>query len=251
MSYRRVLLFVIGMGLLSCAFAQQTPQEPVRLDVSFTSSSKVDTNPDDPEDPPDKEDPPIIYDEPLPTESAHIIYIIDASCSMYSGNTVYVDENGNMVSGSRIDRAKSEVISSIQNLPENWSFDIISFVCGQSACFSELREATEGNVITATSWVGGITPSGATGTGPAVSWALSLPAYEDCLTYVVVTDGAPNCLAGGAFGSWQTHLAMINAANTKGATIHGINIAPSTATQIQFVSSIAAQNGPGTYLQVD
>lgn len=253
MKQRSWLAVLICVLMASAVYAQGTQQNGFELDMSFAANGKLDHNPDDPEPPDEEEDPdPEIYDHPFPAETRHIVYIIDASCSMSSQWQTYVDENGNLVTGNRMDRAKSEVIASINALPATFKFDIVKFVCGQSACFSELREATEGNKLAAASWVGSLMPSGATGTGPAVAWALNLPGYDECKTYLVVTDGAPNCMgSSGGYASWQTHLSTITGANGKGATIHGVNISPSTAAQISFVQGIASQNGPGAYVQID
>lgn len=197
-----------------------------------------------PETPPD---PPELYGEELPVETAEIVYIIDQSCSMHSQYQTFINENGQQVSGYRMDRAKSEVISSINQLSSNFKFDVVSYDCSKRICFNVMTQATEGNKITGSGWVSGLSATGATGTGPACAYALGNPGYSTCMTYVLVTDGAPNCLdsAGYGWASSSQHRTMIAGANAKGATIHVILISPDYADMINFGTGVAADNGPG------
>ncbi len=208
----------------------------------YDPSEEEEEEEEGPEDPPE---PPELYGEEIPVETAEIVYIIDRSCSMQSGYQTFINENGQQVSGYRMDRAKSEVISSVNALSSNFKFDIVAFDCAKSYCFGTTMDATEGNKISGAGWTAGLSPTGATGTGPTCAWALGN--YGDCRTFVLVTDGGPNCMdsSGWSSGSWQQHAAMISGANGDGDVIHVILISPSYADMISFGQAVSSQNGPG------
>ncbi len=137
-----------------------------------------------------------LYGEELPTEVATIVYVIDCSCSMDSGWSSFVGVNGQQMSGYRMDRAKAEVIASITDLDEDYRIDVVASVEGGSALYAELAPADDRTREDATGWIGGLAAAGSTGTGPAVAWALQNPGYGDAMHFVVITDGAPDCLSG-------------------------------------------------------
>lgn len=232
------------------------PAVSERLDMSFGFDDKEDLGTGQPpEKEPGKEvppDPPELYGEEFPVETAAIVIIIDCSCSMLSSWQTFIGPDGEPKQGYRMDRAKAECQTAINGLSENFVFDVVEFVCGQSACFGSLQPATAANKGAANGWVGALQARDATGTGPAVAWALGNPAYSDCFTYILLTDGAPNCLDSGyGWADWPAHLNMINAANGKGATIHVVAISPYYGSMETFCQQVAAQNGPGTYKVVN
>lgn len=195
-------------------------------------------------------EPPQLYGEELPAEIATIVYIIDCSCSMDSQWQTFFDENGNNASGYRMDRAKSEVITSIRKLDENINFDVIEFTCRWSTCFMGPQEATRDNKETAIAFVRGfkLDPKGATATGSCVAWALKN--YPDA-TFILVTDGDPNVLESGSGRvEWRTHLEMIRDANSSEATIHVLAVSPTSKEMNHFNESVAAENGPGRVVVV-
>jgi hypothetical protein len=186
-----------------------------------------------------------LYGEELPTEIATIVYVIDSSCSMDSQWQTFTDEYGNNASGYRIDRAKSEVIAAINELSDDFMFDVLEFTCTWSLCFGGLEDADEGNKEFARDFVNSLklNPKGATATGPCVAWALQ---HYESRVFILVTDGDPNVLKSGSGRvDWQTHALMIREANTEGATIHVIAISPTSEQMIEFNRTVTAQNGPG------
>lgn len=231
------------------------------MDLSFGSDQKQDgwiddpnnpiNNPNPPEPPDDGSetppDPPEIFGGEFPVESAFIVYVLDASCSMASDWQTFVGPDGNLQSGYRMDRAKAELIISINGLSENFKFDIVVFQCGHWAWRSELVEATPANKTAAAAFINSQNEGDATGTGPACAWANVNGAYEQCVSYILITDGAPNCTdSGWGYAPWPDHVAMTTSSNMKGATWNVILISPDWTDMIQFGEQLAAQNGPGT-----
>ena len=139
-----------------------------------------------------------IYGEEIPMETAMIVYVIDCSCSMDSQWQTFIDENGNSVSGYRMDRAKSEVIGSVNELDAEFRFDVVSFVRCQQAAFGRLEEGSAEHKRQAAGWIGTLSGGGNLGVGPAVAWALQNPAYAEVMEYIVVTGGRPTCIPDGA-----------------------------------------------------
>ena len=183
----------------------------------------------------------------LPLDEARVVYVIDTSASMGSQQQAFVDENGSQVKGYRLDRAKAELVISINGLTDEFAFDVVAFTSESRALWGSTKSATEANKGAATAWIMALQPTGATGTGPCVAWALQN--YE-CMTYVLVTDGAPNCLDSSySWANWLTHAGFIQA-NNKGATVHVVSISPTSVAMIAFGRRVSAQNGGGLFLTV-
>lgn len=200
--------------------------------------------PDDPngEDPGDPigEDPPTIYGEELPASDS-IFYVIDISGSMNWDRSSYVGLDGNTTSGTKLDRAKVELIRSITGLSDEFEFNIIAYDCSTRGWATEMQEANDRNKAAANGWISSLSANGATGTGPATALALS---ERDNQTVVLLTDGAPNCGANGTAG----HRAMILGANSQGAKIHCFGIAADGQFR-QFLVDVASATG-GRYVDV-
>jgi len=172
-----------------------------------------------------------------------IVYIIDCSCSMDSGWSSYTGPDGEEHEGYRIDRAKSEVTWGLGDLEEKTVFDILTTDRCPYATFGSLKSATEQNKARAIESIAGLTGGGTTGIGPAVAWALLNPAYEEAMHYIVLTGGLPRCIRD-TQAYWDTHSALIRAANTKGAVIHVILIHPDYIDgSIEFGEALTGDTG--------
>jgi hypothetical protein len=174
--------------------------------------------PDAPE--PEEDDGIRLYDEDLPASKEGICYVLDISGSMSGNYTSYVNEYGQVVSGSKLDRAKSELIKSIRALSEDFKFNIIAYDCSMNICFSpgvDLKEANTTNKTIASAWISSLRARGGTGTGPAGALGLS---NKEVMTEVLLSDGAPGCGA----STMDGHRKMIHDANTQGAVIHTFGI---------------------------
>ncbi|MCO5168515.1 MAG: hypothetical protein M9894_19420 [Planctomycetes bacterium] len=196
--------------------------------------------PDDRDDPRD-EPPPVIFGEEIVSENDTIFYVLDISGSMSIGREPYTTLEGTTSTGNRIERAKTELLRSILGLSRNFSFNIIAYDCGTRLWSQEMKRATDGNKASASAWVGALTPTGATGTGPACALALG---DKRNMAVVLLTDGAPNCGASGIEG----HRSMIRDANTQRATITVFGIAASGSYR-QFCVNVAGDSG-GSYYDI-
>jgi hypothetical protein len=192
---------------------------------------------DDPRDTP----PPVIYGEELESENDTIFYVIDISCSMGWGDSSYMTPDGRPRRGSRLDRAKAEVIKSIMGLSNNMLFNIIAYDCGIRLWEDGMRPADNNYKASAISWLYALQAVGATGTGPAAAAALAL---KDNMMVALVTDGCPNCGASG----YEGHRRMISNSNTQGATINVFGIGANGEMRA-FCQAIASDSG-GLYFDV-
>ncbi len=240
----RSLLISSGILFLSSlAMAQGSssgldlPIEPPKLKQEFQPPIHDEDSDDNPDDTP----PPVIYGEEIDVENDTIFYVIDQSCSMGWGHLPYTTLEGSTSVGPRMDRAKTELNRSISGLAGNFKFNIVSYDCATRQFANAMVEATEANKQMAAAWVNGLTPAGATGTGPATALSLS---NKENLSVVLLTDGAPNC---GANGLGQHRIMIINA-NTQGATINVFGIAASGAYRA-FCQGVASDSG-GSYFDV-
>lgn len=216
-----------------------------------------------------------IYGEESPAKDASIVYIIDISCSMDSQWQTAVGTT------TRLEAAARAIARSLDRLDEGHRFDIVAFASPEDPSdapvlplWNGLTSATAEAKTAATAFLASLHPSGASPVGPSVAWSVSNPAYEDAGHYVVLTDGSPNCtdsgwgwadwrkhlsmastahgregdtaaacLAGG--GDWDTdpaeHMALIRAANTKGARVHVHAVGATTAGRQRLLEPLAAE----------
>jgi hypothetical protein len=234
----------MGTGAPGVPGGGPTPQSTLDLPMAPPTAPVVPTpvvpDEDDDEDPRDTP-PPTIYGEEIDSENDTIYYVIDISYSMTIDRQAYTTPDAVVRRGARIDRAKAELTRSIQGLSDNFMFNIVSYDCATTTWQGQMQAATDANKNAATAWVNALLPRGATGTGPAVSLALS---ERENMAVVLLTDGAPNCGASGVDG----HRNMIASANTQGATINVFGIA-ATGRYRAFCQGVAADSG-GSYFDV-
>ncbi|MCO5171006.1 MAG: VWA domain-containing protein [Planctomycetes bacterium] len=179
------------------------------------------------EDPRD-EPPPVFYGEEIPTESASLVYVLDFS--------------GSMSYGGRVDTAKAEFRRSVNELPPTFRLNVVIYDCSIVSWADRSRPATPDAKADAIRWVESIHPNGGgTATGPAVALGL---AEKENLAVALLTDGDPNCGAGGHEG----HRAMIRQANSQGAVITVFGIDAWGEYRV-FCQNVAADSG-GTYFDV-
>lgn len=197
--------------------------------------------------------PPSLYGEELPTEIATIVYIIDCSCSMDSGWQTWMNEDGNQLSGYRMDRAKSEICPSIGRLREDLRFDIVSTDVDGYAYFGQLVPATNEHKASACAFVEELTGGGETGLGPAVAWALEADRYHEALNYVIATGGVPTCCIDDSRRYWQDVLDRVREANHRSARIHLLVITPDPEDHVlEFAEAITAEtSGTLTVLHLE
>lgn len=213
---------------------------------------------DDPSDTP----PPVFYGEEIETENDTIFYVLDRSSSMIEISQPYTDVSGEIESsGTRWSRAVSEASRSILGLPENFKFNVRIYDCGMVDWSKRLEEANKRNKKEAISWLRLQSPGGNTGTGPAVAEALKQ--NQDCLTFVLLTDGIPNCpyvyvhrvekikllQKGKEIPTTEgAHRKMIRKENYQGATVNVFGI-DARGSYRAFCQGVAADSG-GTYVDV-
>jgi len=177
-------------------------------------------------DPPTENPPPTFFGEEIDSESDSIVYVIDISGSMR---------------GSRLRRAKAELVRSVSALSDNFKFNIIAYTCSHRQWKRAMQDATDANKADATAWAEGLNANGATGTGPATAAALG---DRDNMSVVLLTDGSPNCGASGTSG----HRRMIRSANRQGATVNVFGISASGSYR-SFCQGVAQDNS-GSYTDV-
>lgn len=233
-----------GTGSAGGGASAPTPNHGKELDLPL--SPPVDGLNEDREEEDDddfnEDDTTKLYDEDVPINEDSIIYVIDISGSMGWGTQSYTGLDGNTTSGTRLDRAKVELVRSIAALTDDFEFNVVAFDCSTTRWASSKQKATPENKASAQSWVMALQDQGATGTGPAT--ALGLEDKEN-KTVVLLSDGSPNCGASGTSG----HLSMIQSANTQGAVIHTFGIG-ATGQFEQFLRDIASAAG-GQYFPVN
>jgi hypothetical protein len=217
-----------------------TPSPPPPPPTPTPQPDPVDENDPTP-DPTDETDPPTLYGEEIETEEDTIFYVLDVSCSMGWDSQSYTTADGRRARGPRIDRAKSELTRSIMGLSENFKFNVIAYDCSTRQWSRGMKEADDSNKQDAIRWIGRLSPTGATGTGPACALALG---DKENMSVVLLTDGAPNCGASGLDG----HRRVIRNANTQGAVINVFGIAASGSYR-SFCRGVASDAG-GSYFDV-
>ena len=195
----------------------------------------------------------VFYGQEVPTETTSIIYVVDLSGSMNGGRTDFTGLDGQATTGSKLDRAKVELIRSIQTLSEDVEFNVFAYDCDLRRWSPSRLRAEPGAKQSAISWVGLLSAAGATGTGPAVAAALG---DKSNFTVVLLSDGAPNCIGSGWVDEFGTsggviggHLSMIQSNNTQGTKIHCFGIAAYGEFE-RFLRDVASTSG-GRYYSVN
>jgi hypothetical protein len=216
------------------------------IDLPIGMSHQVAVVPEeDPNPPIDEDDEPNLYNEDLPTKDESIIYVLDISGSMDWGTSTFTGLDGNPTTGSKLDRAKVELIRSIQALSDNFLFNVFAFDCDIYRWSAARQRAVPAAKASAAGWVSSRRALGATGTGPAMAAAL---ADRDNHTCVLLTDGAPNCIGDNWSATINDHRRMIRSSNLQQAVIHCFGIGAYGEFE-QFCRDVAADNG-GRYYAV-
>ncbi len=243
---RIVVLLAIALGAAFSAAVAQGQGAPAAPAAAAAAGSGADLPVEGPvegvEEPvePVEEPGPTFFGEPIPTRGESLIYVIDQSGSMGWDTMIFTGLDGNPQVGNRLDRAKVELIRSIQTLPESFVFNIIAYDCEMRRWAPARQLATPAAKASAIGWVNGLRPGGATGTGPAVALALQ---ERDNRTVVLLSDGDPNCPYD---DDWiPNHLQCILSANQQGAAVHCFGINAYGAFE-QFLRDVATRTG-GVY----
>jgi len=234
--------FIALLVLTTVASAQSLdlPIPPIHFGDQIPDYGPEDSEDEANEDPRDTP-PPTIYGEEIDTETDTIIYVLDVSCSMGWDSQSYTTLDGTISQGPRIDRAKAELARSIMGLSDNFRFNIVAYDCSVRQWKRSMVEANDGNKQDAITWASGLSPAGATATGPGTALGLADKANT---SIVLLTDGMPNCGADGYAG----HRSMISSANSQGAKINVFGIAASGSYRA-FCQGVAGDSG-GSYFDI-
>lgn len=232
------------------------PVEPCDIEIKKPKPIKV-VSPEKPPPPkppapttplPPPEVPPTFYGKDIQSETGSVIYVIDISGSM----NILVEPGKPL---TRMDRAKTELKLALRSLPQSFKFNILAYDCETRYFWSGggaenlCTPATSERVAQAGAWVDALTPGGATGTGPAVVWAL-MDAKNKLI--LLLTDGAPNCGAGRGWDNdpdtMAAHLSQVFWKNGGRVRIDVFGVSALGAFR-SFCVSLASQNR-GTYTDV-
>jgi len=219
---------------------------PTDLDLPMERPAYVGEEPEPPvEEPPlddpSDEPPPVLYGEEIVSENDTLVYVIDSSGSMRRDRQSYTTADGQVETGSRMDRAKAEITRSIMGLAPNFRFNIVTYNCNTRVWQQALVPADDANKQAAVAWIESLNPNGGTATGPATALGLG---NKDNMAVVLLTDGRPNCGANGHEG----HRQVVRTNNTQGAVINVFGIAASGSYR-EFCQNVAADSG-GKFVDV-
>ena len=247
----RIYIFLVPLILLASAFdsldmpvspPNPRPKPPIIGQPPTEVRPEKPPLPEDPPPQPEEDDGPRLYDEEIPTQIDTIIYVIDISGSMGGGRNSYTGLDGEPAYGSRIERAKVELVKSINSLSEDFKFNVVAYSCNLQRVFESMQQATPENKARAIGWVYALHVGGGTGTGPAGALGLSEKSNQ---TLVILSDGHPNCGARGIDG----HRQMILDADTQHAVIHTFGISANGQFEA-FLRSLSDATG-GVYHDID
>ena len=224
------VLAIFGMTLTSYLYANKEGKKHKEIDLPIERPKPKDI----PEEEEDGDDP-TFYGEEIDSETDSMVYVIDESCSMY---------------GSRIAKAKAELVKSVQALTKNFKFSIVAYSCNVRVWQNKLVEATAQNKSAAVGWSASIQPTGATNTSGGVARALQIDTKNKLV--VLLTDGAPNCMSASGYGSGSSssHLSKIISSNAQKAKIDVFAIQPWSGSYKKFCQDIAQKSG-GKYREVN
>jgi hypothetical protein len=242
----RSFLVALLFAASTCLAADNPADSTLDLPVDKPPTKKTRPPVGPPEDTEDGR--PHFYGQEIRSENATIFYVIDISGSMAYDLAEYVTPDGNVRTGSRLDRAKAELMRSVLSLPPNFKFDMLAYDCSSYVWQPDLVPANTPNKADAVRWTNALMPGGGTGTGPATALVLRT---KNLKLAVLLTDGAPNCYLGGATGSlddFDAHRRIIREANTNPAIVNVYGIG-ATGPFKQFCIDVASDNG-GTYTDV-
>lgn len=252
---RRCLLLAVLL-LILCGHGLDLPMLPVRLgDPPMPVVAPPEPDEDDGDDPRDTP-PPVFFGEEIDAETDSLIYVIDISGSMKTGGVF------GTLAGSRIARARAELVASINGLAPSYTFNVFAYSDTIYEFSPERLSATAENKGAIARWIMEFNPRGMTATGPACAKALW---DKPNMAVVLLTDGLPNY---GAMSRrikkmaengntppeeqqqahMDAHREVISRANTQGATVDVFGIDSFGAMRV-FCQTVAADSG-GRYYDV-
>ena len=242
----RILLLFVFLIPVNAQDALQDMDLPVAPPTKFPAGDpRNDALP--PVEPPPPEEPAYFSGEPIPSENRTIVYVVDISGSMGAAfGFTWIGVDGNVTTGSRLDRAKSEMKKSINSLPEDYRFNIYKYHCTTARWSQDLRTATPQNKASAFSYIDSMNAAGGTGTGECMTLVLGDKSVK---SVILLTDGAPGCFSppvGMTMTEYHRH--MIRVSNTQEAKVNvfGIRVYSSTRT---FCQDVSRENG-GFYREI-
>ena len=165
----------------------------------------------------------------LPVYARKVVFVLDASSSM--------------LQGTRMADAKTQLINSINELDENYRFNIIVYNQTVGAWQRQMLQATESARKNAVRFVASIQPQAATATYDALEAAFAHPDLE---AIYLVTDGVPTT---GKVIHLESIIKAVSEQNqTRRVTLYVIGIQPEGPFE-EFLKQLAERNF-GTYRQV-
>jgi len=165
----------------------------------------------------------------LPVYARKVVFVLDASSSM--------------LQGTRMNDAKTQLITSINELDENYHFNIIVYNQTVGAWQRQLIQATESARKNAARYIASIQPQAATATYDALEAAFSHPELE---AIYLVTDGVPTT---GKVIHLEAIIKAVSEQNqTRRVTLYVIGIQPEGPFE-EFLKALAEKNF-GTYRRV-
>ncbi len=240
------------------AFADGGAPVTIDRDADLPIDAPVLRKPEPPKAPEPPTPPVTVDDTPPPVffgkdiqNTGSIVYVIDQSGSMSLTIGAFTNDQGVVVTGgTRMDRAKAELIKSIKALPNSFVFNVVFYdECVRPWKGSSVK-ADDANKTAAFKYVGSQEPMGFTNTGLGVATALQDKANK---TVVLLSDGEPNFLdcACNYVGTYDEHKNLIKSANSQNARIDcfGIGISGDPDAK-NFMMSVASSN-QGTYVEIN
>lgn len=165
----------------------------------------------------------------LPVYARKIVFVLDASSSM--------------LQGTRMNDAKAQLINSINELDENYRFNIIVYNQTVGAWQRQMIQASESSRKHALRYIASIQPQAATATYDALEAAFSHPDLE---AVYLVTDGVPT--TGKVIHLEAIIKAVTEQNQTRRVTLNVIGIQPEGPFE-EFLKVLAEKNF-GTYRRV-
>jgi hypothetical protein len=186
----------------------------------------------------------VFFGEEIPLERDALCFVVDASGSM---------------EGVKWERAKAELCRCILSLVPSIRFNVYAYDCTYSRWVSQLSSDKAG----AFAWIAPMPPRGG-GTNTGGTMGVALGSHPECLTYVLLTDGSPNCGAGPSGATFEDmprpmnmnpsyhvlwcHREWIRRHNGQHAKINVFGIEASGMFR-QFCQEVAGDSG-GLYMDV-
>ncbi len=165
----------------------------------------------------------------LPVYGRRVVFVIDSSSSMLDGN--------------RMANAKSQLMTAINELDEEHSFNIVTFHQTVGVWQRQLTTASASAKKLALHYAAAIQAQASTATYDALETALAHPNLE---AIYLVTDGAPT--AGKVLAPEAIVKAFTEANRTRRVTLHVVGLQPDPQFDA-FLKALAEQNF-GTYRRV-